>query len=175
MNNKFNQLLDAFSDKINNFEGLFHRFREYTTCIFSQLTQQKLSILKNTISEWFICYITIYDEFFSLYVGNIWLPRHMSEQTVYQHIRRGRDHADAYKGLWTSKCSMDGIVYEANRLNLEDERAENRISNFTTVMDSYPPQFQRMIQEFNSKIKGICKKESLKVCFDHQVEKVDFR
>lgn len=174
--NKLNQLLGGFSRKINNFEDLFNRFREYTTLIFNQLTsQQKVSIIKNIISEWFVCYITIYDEFFSLYVGNIWLPRHMNEQTIYEHVRKGRDHADAYKGLWTSKCSMDGIVYEVTRLNIEDERIENRVTQFSSIMDSYPQKFQRLIQEFNTKLRSICKKESIKLCFDHQVEKIEFR
>ena len=99
----------------------------------------------------------------------------MNEQRIYEHIRKGRDHADAYKGIWTSKCSIDGISYEVTRLNIEDERIENRVSQLTSVMDSYPSQFQRIIQELTTKLKEICKKESIKLCFDHQVEKIEFR
>ncbi len=175
MSERLFALLDAFAEKISNFQKLFTKFQDYSSCLITQLSNKKLKLLKLLVSEWFICYLSVYDEFFSLYVGNIWLPRHMHEQSIYQHLRKGRDHAHAYKGAWTSKCSLDGIVYEINKLSNEDERVENRINQLSPIMDSFPTQFQAIVHDVLAVVRGICLKDTLKSSFDHQVERLEFR
>jgi hypothetical protein len=198
MTTKFNQLLDDFSSKISQFQILFTQFLNHSLFLSnnsflisspssssasssssslssSSSHHHQLNSLRSLLSEWFVCYLSVYDEFFSLYVGNIWLPRHMDQQSRYQHQRKGRDHADVYKGAWLSKCSMDGIQYEANRLEIEDERTENRINQFLPLMDSFQPQFRKILDTISSKLRQIAVKDSLRVCFDHQIEKIEFR
>ena len=188
MSTKFNQLLDDFSSKISQFQTLFTQFLNYSLFLSnnsfllppsslssSSYSNPQLNSFKVLLSEWFLCYLSVYDEFFSLYVGDIWLPRHMNQQSRYQHQRKGRDHADVYKGAWLSKCSMDGIQYEAKRLQIEDERTENRINQFLPLMDSFQPQFRKILDTISTKLRQIATKDSSRICFDHQVEKIEFR
>jgi hypothetical protein len=186
MTTKFNRLLDDFSSKISQFQNLFTQFLNSSHFLSensfvipssspSSSPSLRLNSLKSLLSEWFVCYLSIYDEFYSLYVGDIWLPRHMNQQELYQHERKGRDHADVYKGAWLSKCSMDGIQYEAKRLKIEDERTENRINQLLPLMDSFQTQFLRIRDTISSKLRHIVVKDSLLLCFEHRVEKIEFR
>jgi hypothetical protein len=177
---KLAQLIDEFALKVSQFEALFAQFAALSQLLSDRLiaSSQRLNFFKRQLSEWFVCYLAIYDEFFSLYVGNIWLPRHTSpsEQIRYQHHRKGRDHADVYKGaVWMSKCSIDGIQYEANQLRVDDERIENRINQLPPQMDSYPPQFNRITQLVTTKLRQISVKDSLRASFEHQREKLEMR
>jgi hypothetical protein len=179
---KLTQLLDEFALKVSQFETLFSLFHTHSMLISDHLSSSsstnRINIFKKQVSEWFICYLAVYDEFFALYVGNISLPRHSSssEQSRYQHHRQGRDHADVYKGaVWMSKCSMDGIQYEVSQLRSEDERVENRLNQLLPRMDSFPSQFQRISQLVTNKLRQLSVKDSFRASFEHRVEKIEFR
>eukprot|EP00602_Paraphysomonas_sp_CaronLab_P013417 CAMPEP_0185040982 /NCGR_PEP_ID=MMETSP1103-20130426/39724_1 /TAXON_ID=36769 /ORGANISM="Paraphysomonas bandaiensis, Strain Caron Lab Isolate" /LENGTH=600 /DNA_ID=CAMNT_0027580529 /DNA_START=36 /DNA_END=1835 /DNA_ORIENTATION=- len=130
-------VVDVFIERLNEFGGLMDRYVAYTASRVRDASEPTLSTrtLRQLLSEWFVCFLTLHDEYQALYVGDMRLARHRALHREYKHDRK--EPPGTYKGKWQSKCSVDGINCELGRLSQRDlgkQSVENAISSFDNAV-----------------------------------------